>query len=101
MHGQIGQNLPVNLNTRQAKPIDKARIGHRLIMTTHGCVDPLDPQGPKVALPVMPVAGCILIGFINRLRRDFKRVLTTSIIAFRSFYDFLVTGVGYGTTFNA
>ena len=70
-------------------------------MATHGRVDPLDPQCPEIALPVMPVAGCILIGFINRLRRDFKRVFTASIIAFCSFYDFLVTGVGYGTTFNA
>ncbi len=70
-------------------------------MTTHSRIDTLDPQSAEIALAVVTVAGCVLVRLIDGLRCDFECVLATTIIAFGLIDDFLVTGVGYCTTFNA
>ena len=70
-------------------------------MAAHGRIDPLDPQSAEIALAVMTVAGGILIGFVNCLRRHLKGVFSAAIIAFGLLDDFLVAGVGNCAPFNA
>ena len=101
MHGQIGQNLTVHFDASQVQAVDKTRVCQCLIMRTHGCVDPLDPQRTEVALAVLAVTGCVLVRLVDGLARDLEGILAAAVIAFRGFDDFLVTGVSCGSTFNA
>ena len=54
-----------------------------------------------IALAILTVTGCILVGFVDGLAGYLKGILTATVITFRGFDDFFVTGVGCGTTFYA
>ena len=45
-------------------------------MSSNSSIYPLDPQATKISLFIMTVTSCILIGFINRLRRYFKSIFS-------------------------
>src|SRR5829696_5283574 len=63
-HGDVGQHLAVQLDPRQAHPVDELRVGHAVL--PRGRVDAGDPQAPEVALAVAAVAVGVLIGLEDR-----------------------------------
>jgi hypothetical protein len=49
--------------------VDEARIGQRFVVRAHGGVDPLDPERAELALARLAVAGRVLVGLVDGLRR--------------------------------
>jgi len=47
-HGEIGQDLTVQLDAGGCEAADKSAVGQAV--RTHGGVDPLNPQGAKIPL---------------------------------------------------
>ena len=101
MHCEIRQNLTVHFDASQVQAVDEFGICQCFVMCTNSCVDTLDPQCAEITLTILTVTCCVLVCFINRLGRYLEGILATAVVAFRLLDDFLVTGVGYGTTFNA
>lgn len=85
VHGQIGQNLAVHFDASQRQTVDEAAVCQRLVVAAHGGVDPLDPQGAEVALAILAVTRCILVGLVDRLRGDLEDILAPTIVALCGF----------------
>ena len=94
VHGEIGQNLAVHFDARQSQTVDELRIAQIGINQTHGSVDPLDPERAEVTLARLAVAGCVLVGLVDRLRGSAEIARARGVIAFRLLQHFLVRGVG-------
>ena len=100
MYRQIGQNFAIHFDTGQRQAVDEATVGQGLVMAAACRIDTLDPQAPEITLAGLAVARGVLVGLIDRLGRCSVKILPATGIAFGSFDDFLVTGVGYCPTFN-
>src|SRR4029078_13500705 len=72
-HGEIGQNLAVDLNTGLVEPVDKSGIGQPSFAGRG--INPLDPQRAESPLLTAAVAILILAGLFDRLNRNPKDVL--------------------------
>ena len=101
MYGQVCQNFAVHFDTGQVQAVDEAGICQSLVMRTDSSVDTLDPQRAEVALAVLAVAGCVLVGLVDGLTGNLEGALAAAIVTFGGLDDLLVTGVSYGSTFNA
>ena len=82
MYGQIGQNLTVHFDASQVQAVDEAGIGQCFVMRTDSGVDPLDPQRAEVALAVLPVTRCVLVGLVYSLRRNLEVGLAATVVTF-------------------
>jgi hypothetical protein len=100
VYGQISQNFAIHFDTCQGQTVDETAVRQSLIMAPACCIDTLDPQATEITLAGLPVARGVLVGLIDGLGRCFEQILPAARIAFGSFNDFLVTGVGYCPTFN-
>ena len=100
MHSQIGQYFAIHFDTSQGQTVDETAVRQSFVMAAACRIDTLDPQAPEITLAGLAVARGVLVGLIDRLSCCFVQILPATGIAFRSFDDFLVTGVGYCPTFN-
>src|SRR4051812_37902056 len=96
MHGDIGQDLPVQFDAGELQPVHELRIGQAF--GADAGVDALDPQSPEAALLNLAVAIGVLAGLFDGLTRDANRVLATAIIALRLIQNPLVLRLGGYTT---
>ena len=101
MHGQIGQNLTVHLDTGFRQTVDETRVGQSLVMGADSGVDALDPQGAELALARLAVACGVLVGLVDGLRGGAEIPRTGAIVTFGRVKNLLVTAMGDGTTFGA
>jgi hypothetical protein len=96
---QVGQYLPVHLNTSLVEAVDQAAVGEAKI--AGGGIDALDPQSPKIALLHATVAIRVLHALLDRLPGNADRVLATAIIALGLLQNLLVLRVGRYTPLDA
>src|SRR4051794_34128359 len=68
-HGDVSQNLAVQLHTGQLEPVHELRVAHAVELG--GCVDTGDPQAAEVALAVAAITVgiglCLDEGFLRPL----------------------------------
>lgn len=101
MHGEIGENLAVNLDPGERETVDEARIGQALIMGAHSSIDPLDPERTEIPLADFPVARCVFLRLVHGLFGDADDVLAAAVVTGCGFPDFGVAGVGGYAAFNS
>src|SRR5215210_4049968 len=86
-HGQVGQDLPVELDPRLAA------AGHELVVRepfgARGRVDAHDPQPPERALLVLPVAVRVYERMLDLLLGDLVPGMTRPEVALRLVEDLL------------
>src|SRR3954447_5554251 len=85
-HGDVGQNLAVQLDSGQLEPVHELRVAHAVELG--GSVDAGDPQATEVALAVAAVA----VGVRLRLDEGFLRPLVVVVglaaVSLRPLEDF-------------
>src|SRR5580704_14186171 len=60
VHGDVGQDLAVELHVRELEAMDELRVGEAVL--ARGRVDARDPQAAEVALAVAAIAVAVLVG---------------------------------------
>src|SRR3954447_6938601 len=79
-HGQVGEDLAVDLDAGRLEPLDEPVVGHAVL--TRGGVDPGDPQLPEVALALLAVAELVCRGVWQlRLRLALEPAALTAVAA--------------------
>ena len=67
VHGEVGEDLAVDLDAGLAEAVDEARVGQVGVMLADRGVDPLDPERAEGALADLAVAGRVLQRLVDRL----------------------------------
>ena len=80
VHGEIGQNLAVQLNTSQLQAVHELTIGQAF--DANSSVNALDPKRAEGALLRLAVAIGILARLFDSLTGDANRILPTAVKAF-------------------
>lgn len=101
VHGKIRQHFAIHFNSGQVQAVDEAGVCQRVVVQTYSRVDPLDPQSTEIALAVLAVACCVLVGLVYGLTCNLEGVLAAAIVTFGGLDNLLVTGVSGRTTFNS
>src|SRR5271156_1965840 len=95
----IGQYLAVEIEPGQLDAVHELRVGQSVL--PRAGIDPLDPQGAKIALAVAPVAIGVAQRLLDLLDRDAVGGAAAPAIALGELEDLLVTGVSGNPAFDA
>src|ERR1700756_2284577 len=82
----VRQHLAVEIEPRQLEAVHELRVGEAMLARTG--IDPLDPQGAKVALAIAPVAIGIAQRLLDLLDRDPIGSAATAAITLCEIEDF-------------
>src|SRR5271155_3980024 len=99
MHGEVGQDFPVDLDAGLSEAADKSAVGQ--VIETASRIDPLDPESAEIPLLLLAADVVVLQRAVDgRIgRRD--RVLAAAVEAFGLLEDALAAGVGRNGTGGA
>src|ERR1700733_14022906 len=96
VHGQIGEDLAVDLDPGLGKPADKSAVGQTV--EAAACVDALDPEGAEIALLLLAADIVVLQRAIGRGIGRGDRVLAAAVEALGLLEDALAARMaGNGT----
>src|SRR5690606_14708165 len=99
VHGQVGQNLAINLDRLGPQRMNEARVAHTIGLTSR--IDTLDPQATHIALAEFAADVGVLPRLMQNTHRLAVTILTASREALGLLENTLVTAAGDRTALYA